>query len=140
MKYLKPNEKMDVILGYLKNHPDTELTNGAIAGYAELTAPGAITPTELKGILKVLANEHHIEVITPGLYRVTFEGIVFMEDGGYAVHGQENVLRRRYIRFTKRAGNESSSLVLWVIGFVIAFGVYFLCRYGYHNWNWKIPF
>jgi hypothetical protein len=140
MKYLKPSEKMDVVLGYLKNHPDTELTTGNIAGYAELTNPGAFTPKDLSAILKILANDHHIEVLTPGLYRVTFEGIVFMEDGGYTLERQERLTERQYIKYTQKVGNETSSMMLWLIGFLIVFGAYFLFRYGYYYWNWKIPF
>ena len=131
---------MDVVLGYLKNHPDTELTTGNIAGYVELTNPGALTPKDLSAILKILANDHHIEVLTPGLYRVTFEGIVFMEDGGYTVERQERLTERQYIKYTKKVGNETSSMMLWLIGFLIVFGAYFLFRFGYHYWNWNIPF
>jgi len=131
---------MDLVLGYMKNHPDEELTTKAIIGYANVTAPGAIAPNELKGILTMLVNDHHIQVISPGLFRITFEGITFMDDGGYTSQLQEKVVKRRYIRFTKKVGNESSSLMLWFLGFVIFFSAYFLCRYGYAHWNWKIPF
>jgi len=140
MKYLKPSEKMDLVLGYMKNHPDEELTTKAITGYANVAAPGAIAPNELKGILTTMANEHHIEIITHGLFRITFEGVTFMDDGGYTAQHQEKVFKHRYIRFTKKVGNESSSLMLWFLGFVIFFCAYFLCRYGYTHWNWKIPF
>jgi len=140
MKQLKTSEKLDVVLGYLKNHPDTELTTGDIAGYAELTNPGIFTPNDLNAILKMLANDHHIEVLTPGLYRVTFEGIVFMEDGGYTMERRERFVKRQYIRYTRKVGNETASLMLWFIGFLIVFGAYFLFKYGYHHWNWNIPF
>jgi hypothetical protein len=140
MKYLKPSEKMDVVLGYLKNHPDDELTTKQIDGYIKSSNPDDFGRSDLKGILKILTNEHHIQVITPGLFKITLEGIVFMENGGYTVQRKENQVKRRYIKFTKKAGNETSSLMLWFIGFVIFFSAYFLFEYGYHHWNWKIPF
>jgi len=131
---------MDVVLGYFKNHPDEELTNGDVTGYVKVSNPGAFAPRDLKSILKILVNDHHLQVITPGLYKITLEGIVFMEDGGYTVQRRERYVKRRYTKFTHQAGNESSSLTLWLIGFLITFGAYFLFRYGYHHWNWKIPF
>ena len=140
MKYLKPSEKMDTVLGYLKDHPDTEISTKEIDGYIKIFNPGAFGSSDLKSILKILANDHHIQVITPGLYKVTLEGVVFMENGGYTTQRKENHVKRSYIKFTKKAGNETSSLMLWFTGFVIFFGAYFLFKYGYHHWNWKIPF
>jgi hypothetical protein len=140
MNYLKPSEKMDVVLGYLKNHPDTDLTTADIAGYADLTSPGAFMPKDLKRILKMLVNDHHIEVLTPGLYRVTFAGVVFMEDGGYTIERRKRFVKRQYTKYTKKVGNETPSLMLWFIGFMFIFGAYFLFKYGFHHWNWKIPF
>jgi hypothetical protein len=99
MKQLKTSEELDVVLGYMKNHPDIELTTGDISGYVELTNPGIFTLKDLNTILKILANDHHIEILTPGLYRVTFEGIVFMEDGGYTVNRREKFNKRQYMRY-----------------------------------------
>ncbi|WP_461453506.1 hypothetical protein [Mucilaginibacter sp.] len=140
MRSLKPSEKMDAILGYLKDHSNDELSIRAIDGYIKYSKPGALESRDLKRILKILTNDHHIQVITPGLYKVTLEGIIFMENGGYTIQRKENQVRRQYLKFSKKAGNETSSLTLWLIGFLIIFGAYFLFQYGYHHWNWKIPF
>jgi len=140
MKKLREVEKIDVVLKYANEHRDHEISENKLLGYLQLSHPAAFTNSEVASALKIMLKNRHINKISPGFYKITLNGIVFLESGGYTFQSKSNFIKRQYLRVARGSGNQTNSLFLWFLAIVGAIAAYLFIKYGYEHWDWKIPF
>jgi len=140
MNYLKTTEKLDTVLNYFKTHQDRDISVNELSGYLQLTYPGIFAGNQIHSIIKNLLRDRHIALTIPNFYKITLQGIVFLENGGYTVQRKSNYIKRQYLKMAHRAGNQSTNLILWALAIAGLLVAYLIFKYGYDHFNWKLPF
>jgi hypothetical protein len=140
MKFLKTTEKLDTVLNYANNHNDRDISTNELFKYLQVTYPDTFSLAEIQSIIKKLLQERHLVTTDPGFYKITLEGTVFLEGGGYTIQRRSNYVKRQYLKIAHRSGNQSASLILWVLAIAALLVTYLILKYGYDHFNWKLPF
>ena len=137
MNDLTPSEKLDRVLSYFKEHKDNDLTTNDINKYLNITFPGDFQTSDIKGILRRLHRDRHIHSRL-GIHKITLEGIVFLENGGYQVNRQEVKIKKQYLSWAARLSEERASLFPWLMGILILLIAIIVIATVYFNWHWGI--
>jgi hypothetical protein len=140
MNNLKATEKLDTVLNYFQNHGDRDISIRELSEYLQLVHPGIFTDTEINWIINNLLKDRHIIVTIPKFYKITLEGTLFFENGGYTIQRKSDYIKRQYLKIAHRSGNQSTNLILWVLAMTGMLVAYLILKYGYDHFNWKLPF
>ena len=158
MLILTPNEKLDVVLEAFKTIETGIATDGSI--YPELykTYPdwksSTISLTTMTRIFNKLEKDGYIVLAgkIEGQYTLTFEGEVFIKDGGYCTRQErlvshQNQENERNIRVDKLAYDQmaSQTSMVWLTA-ILAIGTSVAAFYYFHELLksdmivWRIPY
>jgi len=135
---LSPIQKLDKILEIL-----AEDTNNISIAHIVNEAKGKNSGADAQFVLTKLVKDkyaHHLEAnisnvtsYTALSYSITFEGLVFHQQGGYAKQDENN---------KRKAKKERLNILAVSIGTVFAglYGLFEITKWFFHHFHWHLPF
>lgn len=135
-----PNEKFGLVLNYANKYPEREVSVNELTGYLKLTHPDIFSIGEIRNVLNKLTAERHMSTLDSRFYKITLEGIVFLENGGYNAKNKENFIKRQYLKVARRSDEPNGSLLPWFMALLALAIIIIFLKFGFDHWNWQVPF
>lgn len=139
MEITDRNKRLDIILKYLRQFEHREVPADEILNYVRSKYADYFTAAEAKSSLDILVADLHVHNDRPGLYHITLSGVVFLEDGGYAMTQEPEGMADSIEREHKAERVSKYWFYPWLIAIIGICAVYFLFYWGHKNWGWELP-
>ena len=136
---VSPIQKLDHVLGIL-----AEGTSNTSVAKIVLKSKEKISGTDTLFVLDKLVKDGYVNHLGGNLpanvtintalsYSITFEGLVFHQQGGYTAENQNN---------KRKAKREKVYIIAVGVGTALAgvYGFFEIARWIFHHFHWQLPF
>ncbi|HZY35464.1 MAG TPA: hypothetical protein VFE53_02380 [Mucilaginibacter sp.] len=136
---LTPIQKLDLVLGILAE--DTENTS---VYKIVLKSGEKISADNTVLVLKKLVNDNYVNDISGDVwsplapnnqnsYSITFEGLLFHQQGGYSGQEKKDKLKIR---------KDNANIIAVAVGAGLAglYGLFEMAQWFFHHFHWHLPF